>query len=219
MTSFAPRSLKLKTAPTDLPVSPDLVVAHSRLEPIGSPAMLPDTELVDLYIAAATSMLDGKDGVLGRALMTQTWVYKLDAFPDIPFDTRYDYVHRADEIWLPLPPLQSVTHIKYVNEAGTLTTLDPSLYKVTAGEDPAVIVPAYENSWPVTREQIEAVEIEFVAGYQSAAKVPAPIRQAILMAVEEVYNNRGETINSGFLQKNKTAERLVAPYRVYRNFF
>ena len=53
------------------------------------------TMSISAMIAAATDMLDGRHGILGRCLEAQTWELVLDAFP-------------AAEIRIPLGPVASV---------------------------------------------------------------------------------------------------------------
>lgn len=87
-----------------------------------------------------------------RALITQTWQLTMTRFPDW-------------EIVLPRPPLQSVTSIQYVDEAGVTQTLSPALYQVSS-DQPAIVQPAYNEVWPVTRVSTrDAVTITYVAGY------------------------------------------------------
>src|SRR3954471_23227089 len=53
-----------------------------------------------------------------RALITQTWVLKADAFPRARGNGGWRFARRNapdDSIRLPLPPLQSVTSIRYVD--------------------------------------------------------------------------------------------------------
>lgn len=133
-------------------------------------ATLPEQDShIDGLIAAAT---ERAESYLGRALITQTLVLTLDAFPC--------------RIELPRPPLAEVTAIRYVDAAGDQQTLDAELYRVTAGREPASIEPAYGESWPTPLAVSEAVEVEYTAGYGDAASdVPASIRHAIAMIVGE----------------------------------
>lgn len=105
---------------------------------------------------------DGPNGRLGRALLTQSWRLVLDAF--------------TPEIRIPLPPVQSVTAITYVDAAGATQTLAPEAYRL-AGE---TIKPV--TRWPSTAAVLDAVSITFVAGYATGAEVPQDLR-ALLIAV------------------------------------
>lgn len=193
--------LVLITAPETEPVSLAEARLHLRLDASGDPASHPDDDLVTALITAARQSLDGRDGWLGRALITQTWELRLDAFPA--------------GIRLPLPPLRSVTSIKYDDADGVEQTLATDQYVVTADE-PAVIVPAYGVTWPSTRAMPEAVRARFVAGYgDAAADVPAPIKAAILLHLGTLYRDR-ETVNiGGGINEMPAYANLLAPYRVW----
>jgi len=101
-----------------------------------------------------------------RQLMTATWQLKLDAFP-------------AAVIELPRPPLQAVNWIKYIDAAGVEQTLASGRYLVDTHGEPGRITPAYGRSWPVCRKQLDAVEINYVAGYGGSHQVPQTIKTAI----------------------------------------
>lgn len=147
-------------------------------------------------ITAARMAIDGRHGVLGRALMTQTWELTLPTFPD--------------RIELPLPPLQSVTSIKYRDSSNVLQTLDPAQYIVDSSCEPAVIVPT--TTWPsVYGQLLEGVTVKFVAGYASAAMVPDALKHALLIRVQMMVDNlRPDEVSA--LSRTHTA--LEFPYRI-----
>lgn len=158
--------LVLKTAPTVDPVTVDEAKAHLRI----------DTPDDDTLIGTLISAVRGLgESITKRAFMTQTWYLYLDEFPDA--------------ILVPLPPLASVTSIKYVDADGATQTLDATEYQIVKG-DPGEIVPADGKSWPSVRDQRDAITIEFVAGYASAAAVPEEIKAWIKIRVATLYENR-----------------------------
>jgi uncharacterized phiE125 gp8 family phage protein len=124
--------------------------------------------VMDAYIMAARQRIDGADGYLGRALITQTWQGKDDIFP----------IDDNGRIYIPLPPLQTVT-ISYLDSAGSPVTLvDGVDYRIVQSQRP-YILPL--TSWPSVTG-IDGVTIEFVVGYGDAgADVPEPIRTAIAL--------------------------------------
>lgn len=177
------------------------VLAHLRLE-----AEQTDTADVAAKIGEAVGWLDGRDGILGRALITQTWCLVLDRFP-------------RGAITLPLPPLQLVESIAYTQPGGSTATLPLSDY-VVAGigtNDPARILPARDKAWPATDDYPEAVRITFRAGYGAAPEdVPAPLRGAIKMLAAHLYENR-ETAVIGTIVADLPLgfSDAVSPYRLW----
>jgi uncharacterized phiE125 gp8 family phage protein len=186
-------ALVLVTAPAVTPVSLTEAKAHLRVSDTA------DDTLITALINAAVAHLDGHDGILGRALVTQEWALKLDSFPAA--------------IHLPVPPLQSVDAITYVDVAGATQTLATDQYTVTSGQ-PAKIVPAYGKVWPPTLDVPEAVTIEFTAGYGAAADVPAAIKAAILLHIGTLYRDR-EATGEALSDLPMGYHALLAPYRVW----
>lgn len=99
-------------------------------------------------------------------------------------------------IYMPRPPLVSVSTASYVEpSSGTSTALASSDYTVDTYSLPGRIEPVYNTAWPATREQVNAVTIQYTAGYgaTNAAAiplVPERIKQAILMLASHWYENR-----------------------------
>ena len=170
-------NLTLVTAPTEDPINVLEARAHTRIT-------WPDEDVqLEALINAATAHLDGRDGILARALMTQTWDYSLPRFPC------------EDYIALPLAPVQTNgLAITYKDVSGNEQTFASQNYALSADRDwrPKVhLVPG--ASWPGTREQADAVKVRAVYGYTI---VPIQIRQAILLLMAHLYENR-EPVNIG----------------------
>lgn len=183
-------ALKLITAPADSIT--DLATAKAHLNVTHTS----DDTLIQAYLDAASAHLDGKDGITGRAMLEQTWELVLDDFPCGP-------------IKLALPPLQSVTSIKYLDDNGTEQTLSTDDYVVDADSEPGWVAPV--DAWPSTYDTVNAVRIRFVAGY---AAVPAPLVAAALLMVGDLYANREAQVTGETVMENKTVLRLVRPYRM-----
>jgi uncharacterized phiE125 gp8 family phage protein len=131
-----------------------------------------ENALLDDYIESAT---DFAETYQNRCLRTSTWQAVYDYFPD--------------ELYLPNPPLQSAT-IAYLDSAGVSQALATTVYTVDAISQPGRIALKYTQSWPVTYGQIAAVTVTFVAGYTSAALIPARTKQAIRIIASHWYENR-----------------------------
>ena len=178
MTSYDGR-YSLVTAPATEPLSVQDVIDQCQLGEI------PDDQRrrVAGYIAGARQLLERR---LRRQLVTATWKLYLDGFPaEIRFDDKL--------------PIKTITHIKYYDANGTLTTLTPAAtyYQTDLASDarPARIIPAYGTSWPSVRaDTLNAVEIQFTCGYGAAADVPATIKNGMLLLIANWYENREQTI-------------------------
>lgn len=106
-----------------------------------------DQHLTDLIMGAVRDV----ERYTRRALITQTWKLTLPGFC-------------RRRIELPRPPLQSVTSIAYVDEAGASQTV--SSFQVSSAASPGYIEPAYNDVWPATRPStVDAVTITYVAGF------------------------------------------------------
>jgi uncharacterized phiE125 gp8 family phage protein len=173
--------LKRTVDPASLAVS--LVDAKKQVE-IGDTDTTHDDHLIRL-IKVATGEVERHTR---RALITQTWKLTLREFPG------YSPVNRT-KVYLPRPPLQSITSIVYVDANGNTQTLSSSAYQVADDSHPAFIEPAFGESWPVLRpETSEAVSITYVAGFgSSAASVPVEYQNVIFELVAFRFMNRGDT--------------------------
>lgn len=158
-----------------------------------------DDEFLSDLISSTRMHLEGRDGWLGRVLVTQTWDYRLDSFPST-----------GQAIELPLPPTQSVTSITYEDPDGVPIVWGSSNYIVSGvgGFNKATVSEASGSSWPGTATTTEPVIIRFTAGYGSPLAVPMPIRRAMLLMVEDLYDRPAESI------LRERAHTLLEPYRL-----
>jgi uncharacterized phiE125 gp8 family phage protein len=189
--------LNLVTPATKLPVT--LAEAKANLQYGASDK---DT-FIEGLVQAATSHLEGRTGILGRALVTQTWEARFDGFP-----CRY-----GGRIELPMPPLQSVDWVKYVDAAGVVQTIPDTDYVVDAQHLIGRVRPAYGKAWPVPRCEEGSVRIQFKAGYGEPAAVPTPIKQAINLLVGHWWLNR-EAVGQAGGPHAFAVEALTMPFRV-----
>lgn len=144
------------------------------------------------------------EGVSGRSLITQTWKLWLPCFP------------REGTIVLPRPPLQSVTAVRYVDSDGATQTLAGTNYHVLSEGLFGRIERKASVAWPATDKQPKAVEIEYVAGYGSAADdVPADLVNSILLLAEHLYYNRGETTDEPLTRNPVAVDALLAKHKTH----
>ena len=163
---------------------------------------------------------------LGRSLINQTLKLSLDALPyedsNIPIQEGVSvgpymsYISRS--IYLPQPPLVSVTHIKTFNDSDTATTLSTGVYYVDTASDIGRVVLRRGEVWGEMLRVANSMEITYVGGYGSASgNVPIAIRQAIITMAVNIFENpepiiKGESATrvSGVL------ESLLRPFVVRR---
>ena len=169
--------MTIVTEPSVEPVSLEEAEDHLRLSDTSTG--VEDTVILS-YIKAARRVCER---IQNRAYIEQTWNLVLNGFP------------ASGGIKIPLPPLISVSHVKYYGTGGTATTMTAANYYVDTDSEPGGVYLAYGEVWPsATLRPNNGVEIQFVAGYGSAASsVPMEVRQAIKLLTGHLYENREAT--------------------------
>lgn len=170
-----------------------------------------DDVLIAAYLAAATALIDGPAGWLGRSLGPQTLELRADEFA----------CWSTAPVALPYGPVIDIVSISYVDAAGTEQVLAPT--DVTRAADG--IRPLYGESWPSVRLYAETVRIRYRAGYTAdpdadpiVAAVPAPIIAAILLHTGDLYAFRETAVVgaiSASIDMSTAVQSLLGPYRVW----
>lgn len=161
-------------------------LAEARLH-LYQPHTSQDTVITALIKAAQRKC----EKYLSATFITSTWDYVLEGFPYSPGGGCRGRASSTNQIQIPNPPLVSVTSINYLDGGGASQLLATSAYTVTTGLY-GKIDPAYGTSWPIYQTRPGAVTVRYVAGYGSAAAVPATIKAAILLYVGYLFVNRGD---------------------------
>ncbi len=159
----------LVTAPTIEPVTLQEAKDHLRIDGIY------DDALVMMLVAAARRWCED---YAGRTFVTTTWAWSFDEFA-------------GPELCVPRPPLKSVTSISYIDSAGNPQTLGADVYRVDTASEPGRIALAHGKTWPSVQSVINAVTVQFVAGY---AAVPENVKLAILLLTTELFEQRQESV-------------------------
>lgn len=148
-------SLKLISAPDIEPITLDEAKIFLRID---------GTDQNDVIESLIIAARQEAEKITRRQFITATWELRLDYFPEI--------------IYLPMPSLQSVTSVKYLDYSGTEQTLvENTDYMVDSYSEPARITPCYGQVWPVTYPVINAVRIRFKSGFgDDATDIPDSIR-------------------------------------------
>ncbi len=188
------------------PIVLDDVYGHLRIDAFGSPAEHPDDAELTRHIATARTQAEQ---ITRRAFVQQTLLTAVHAFPcprnafsysrpDRRFDYEDSYQWRAGYIELRRPPFISIDLVQYYDANNALQTLASSNYYVDEISD---IVPRLQFKdtaiLPQTYCRDDAVRITWTAGYQPegspaenySTNVPTPIKSAILLGVELLYDN------------------------------
>jgi len=175
----------LVTPPAELPVTVAECKANAVVEHSES-----DDVIADL-LDAAVSRLDGFRGILGRAIITQTWQVACDGW--------------ERSFVLPVPDVSSVS-VVYDDEdgdeqSGPVMTLHPvaegTRLRLSDDYDRPTL---YTGDGPV--------RVSFTCGFGGASDVPGNIRVAIMQMVAAMYENR-----EGDVTRMPFFDRLIAPYR------
>lgn len=171
-------SIEVVAAPVVEPISLDEAKDHLNLTDFDE-----DDGLIQRYIISARKVAEG---ILDRALITQTLRQFADGFPD------------GNVLTLIRGPLQEVTSVKTYATDDTPTTMPAADYQVVTTDPPAVVLRS-GSAWPSTSlRHRNGVEVEYVAGYgDSSADVPADIKAWLLMKIGDLYENREAAISTG----------------------
>ncbi len=182
------------TSPAVEPVTVSEAKAHLRVD-----ASDEDT-LIEGLIAAAVAHLDGM-GVLGRAMITQSWATWVCNSPGV--------------VTLPVGPFQSLTSVEYYDTNNTLQTATLSDYETRLSGDFVTVRPKSGFSWPGAYSRDDAIKITYVAGFgDAAADVPQSIRQAILLLIGHWYENRMAVSEASLKEVPKAVDALIGIERV-----
>lgn len=156
-----------------------------------------EDSLIEGYIAAASAMLDGFDGMIGKAIAQQT--------------VRVSFQRTiGDEIELPVFPVQSLSSITYYDAANEQQTFDSANVRLVASEDYARINLVDGAAWPTLFERADAMSINVVCGF---ATVPAPIKHAALLMIGHWYENREAASEKNMQPIALAVDALVNRYR------
>lgn len=155
-----------------------------------------------------TTAREHVEAITNRKLITQTWDYYLDAFPN------------SNAFKLPFGNLSSVTHVKYTDSDGSETTMTVTTdYLVeTNGNQCGRIVLPHGTTWPsFTAYPSKPIVVRFVCGWTTRALVPYPIKAALLLILMDLFENRvGKTDNQMF--NNEAVMDLLRSHRLWDEF-
>jgi uncharacterized phiE125 gp8 family phage protein len=187
-------NLTLLTDPTSEPCTRSEAKAH-----IGLGSATDFDTMIDGMIVAARRHVEQ---YTRRALIRQKWRQYLDGFPC--------------EISLAPPTVQLIDQVQYKDSDGATQTVSSSVYELDVPRQ--VVRTAYAQSWPSPRAHENSVWLDVWSGYFTTGSpmtnaVPADLKFAVLMLVEDLFEHRGKQ-SELVLHENATACALMQPYRV-----
>ena len=160
-----------------------------------------EDDYIEGLITAARQIVEE---YLRRALITQTWYFHINGWPEDDF------------IYIPLGKLQSLS-VTYLDSDGDSNTFSTDDYIVDTYSNLGRVVLDYGETWPSdTLYPSNPITIEFVTGYgANTTDVPKAIRQAIMMIAGDLYTHRENTEYKQLYQVPVSAERLLYPHRLW----
>ena len=128
-----------------------------------------------------------------RAFITQTWDVYYDGF--------------GDGLTIPMPPLQEVVSVSYVDRDGASQELDPESYAVDAHREPATIT-AYR--WPEVADVSSPITVRVTVGYgDEGADVPDKYRSAIKLILGHLFMHREQVVTGAVPREVPWAAKML----------
>ncbi|MEL7025698.1 MAG: hypothetical protein AAGO57_00520 [Pseudomonadota bacterium] len=156
---------------------------------------------LELCLRSAMSTIEARTG---KVLLTRPFRWSLTAWRDLARQA------------LPIAPVSAITSLRIIDQGGTTTTADPSVYRLVpdAHRPQLVSVSLVLPSIPVGG----SAEIDFDAGYAADwTGVPANIAQATIHLAAFLYEHRLDGAG-GPVALPPTVTTLIEPYREMRIF-
>jgi uncharacterized phiE125 gp8 family phage protein len=159
-----------------------------------------DDDVIGALIASARLVVEA---LVRRVLVAQTWRIALDSAP-------------ASGFLLPISPVRSIAAVRVFPLAGPAQTLPADMYALDQDLGTGRLV--FNMTPPSPGRLRDGFEIDFVAGFSdTAAGVPAPLRQAMRILIARWYENRGDVeADADMARTPASVAALVAPYRRVR---
>ena len=182
---------RLVTGPATEPLTYAEVKAFLRLND--------DSEqtFVTTLITIARQIVEGQTW---RPLISQSWALQFDKSELTLFISN---INKA--------PIISIDTVSYYDTDNVLQTLSPTLYETDIYGNPARF---RLKSIPSVYDRMGALIVNFVCGYTNAAAVPQAIKQAMLLIIGHLYENRQDVVTGTQVNEMPLASRyLLEPYR------
>lgn len=173
------------TAPASEPFTKALVKNWLKLDASATD----EDDVLDILIGAARAEAES---TTNQFWASRTVVEYLDNFPETP-------------LLLSVGKVRAFASIEYLPDGGdgsNYSTLNATNYKADIISDPARIELTETGAWPDTIALPNAVKITYTVGVSSVDDIPAPVKNAMLLRIGQMYENRED-------MKTKATERAV----------
>ncbi len=182
---------RLVTGPSTEPLTYAEAKAYLRLNDDS------EQSLVTSLISAARGIVEGQTW---RPLISQVWATQLD-FSEV--NTSVIRINKA--------PVISIDTVTYYDSNNALQTLSASNWESDIYGSPARV---RLKTPPIVYERMNALQVNFTAGYANAAAVPNDIKSALYMIIGHLYENRQDVVTGTQVNEIPMASRyLLEPYR------
>lgn len=206
--------LSVVTAATDLPLSMTETKEYLRLDE------QVDDGLIRGLILSANEFVEN---VTHRSLITRTLKLSIDSIYEDK-NSLQEGVYTApykrfykNFIELPNSPVQSVTHVKYFDDANNESTWATSNYYVDTQREPARILLRDGGSFPTDLRKANGLEVTYIAGYgNNPSDIPESLRLGMLQYVTFLYEHRGDFERFPPPQPPSIMQTLLQPYKIYK---
>lgn len=188
--------LVLTATPAQEPVTVSEAKDYLRID-----SAVEDPVVASLILAARLHI----EGALDIALITQSWSLFLDRWPE------------GGCVSIPIGPVNSVDGLRVYDADDVATTVSPDTYVVDLSSLRPRLVRRPGVLWPFPGRPANGIEIALSAGYgDTPDKVPAPVRQAVLMLVAHWYEQREPVVFEKPDELPHGVADLLKPYRQAR---
>lgn len=199
-------SLLRTVDPTLTPLTLEAAKRHVRVDTSD------EDPLISSLIFAAWEYVELRTGIV---CLPSTWQLVLDRWPRLNAVEQWPWPGiPAGAILLPRFPVTSVTSIVWKGTDGSTNTVAGTDYSLDAVSRPPRVTPNYLKSWANTPSLIPqgGVVVTFVAGYADANRIPATLKQAMLLILGHWFANREAVLTDNrvaAIQLPQAAETLL----------
>lgn len=175
----------------------------------------PDAEPITLDEAKAHCRIENALDNLYLSSLIMTARQSAEQYTRMSFlpQTRLMTLNQWQQInHLPWGPTSAIVSIQYLDSNALEQTLNPSLYKLHRSDDFDFFTVAPGKRLPDMGGFENGIAVEYQCGFADAASVPKAIKQAMLLHIGDLYENRERNILTLRFENTHAYENLLNPY-------